>query len=33
MRTTLQQGDFGAIVAMHGLICAEVHGFDGTFEA
>ena len=33
MRTTLQPGDFGSIVAMHGRLYAEEHGFDTTFEA
>jgi GNAT superfamily N-acetyltransferase len=33
MRTALQPGDFGAIVAMHGVLYAEEYGFDATFEA
>lgn len=33
MRTALQPGDFGAIVALHGRLYAEEHGFDTTFEA
>ena len=33
MRTALQPGDVGAIVAMHGLVYAEEYGFDTTFEA
>jgi N-acetylglutamate synthase-like GNAT family acetyltransferase len=33
MRTTLQPGDFGAIVSMHGLLYAREYGFDTTFEA
>jgi GNAT superfamily N-acetyltransferase len=33
MRTTLQPGDVGAIVAMHGRVYAEEYGFDATFEA
>lgn len=32
MRTTLQPGDFGAIVAMHGRLYAEEYGFDTSFE-
>ena len=33
MRTALQPGDFGAIVAMHGTLYADEYGFDATFEA
>jgi N-acetylglutamate synthase-like GNAT family acetyltransferase len=33
MRTALQPGDVGAIVAMHGLVYAKEYGFDTTFEA
>jgi GNAT superfamily N-acetyltransferase len=33
MRTALQPGDFGAIVAMHGRLYAAEYGFDTTFEA
>src|SRR5512135_3731567 len=33
MRTVLQPGDVGGIVAMHGLVYAEEYGFDTTFEA
>jgi GNAT superfamily N-acetyltransferase len=33
MRSVLQPGDFGAIVAMHGRLYAEEYGFDTTFEA
>jgi N-acetylglutamate synthase-like GNAT family acetyltransferase len=33
MRTALQPGDVGAIVAMHGIVYAEEYGFDTTFEA
>lgn len=33
MRTALQPGDFGAIVAMHGMLYADEYGFDTTFEA
>jgi GNAT superfamily N-acetyltransferase len=33
MRTALQPGDFGEIVAMHGRVYAREYGFDTTFEA
>jgi GNAT superfamily N-acetyltransferase len=33
MRTALQPGDVGAIVAMHGVVYAQEYGFDTTFEA
>jgi ribosomal protein S18 acetylase RimI-like enzyme len=33
MRTGLQPGDFGAIVALHGVLYAAEYGFDSTFEA
>ena len=33
MRTALQPGDVGAIVAMHGRVYALEYGFDTTFEA
>lgn len=33
MRTALQPGDFGAIVAMHGRLYAAECAFDTTFEA
>jgi N-acetylglutamate synthase-like GNAT family acetyltransferase len=33
MRTALQPGDVGAVIAMHGVLYAEEYGFDTTFEA
>jgi GNAT superfamily N-acetyltransferase len=32
MRTTLQPGDMGEIIAMHGRLYAAEYGFDATFE-
>jgi GNAT superfamily N-acetyltransferase len=33
VRTTLQPGDLGAVVALHGTVYAREHQFDPTFEA
>jgi GNAT superfamily N-acetyltransferase len=33
IRTTLRPGDLGAVAGMHGLLYAQEHGFDTTFEA
>lgn len=33
IRTMLRPGDIGSIVRMHGVIYAQEHGFDVTFEA
>jgi GNAT superfamily N-acetyltransferase len=33
VRTDLRPGDLGAVVRMHGLVYAQEHNFDPTFEA
>ncbi len=33
LRTTLRPGDVGSIIHMHGVVYAQEHGFDATFEA
>ncbi|TAL32656.1 MAG: GNAT family N-acetyltransferase [Spirochaetes bacterium] len=33
VRTALRPGDAGKIIALHGLVYADEHGFDHTFEA
>jgi GNAT superfamily N-acetyltransferase len=33
VRTTLKPGDVGTVVSLHGVIHAELCGFDPTFEA
>ncbi len=32
LRGNLQPGDIGAVVRLHGILYAEEHGFDHTFE-